>query len=104
MGDFLFIQRGHDGFNDVCAILIQRIIAAAGEVGVRAVVVHRQAAAQIQNTHGGAFLDESAVDPTGFEHPGANVADVGNLRTQMVMQQLEQVLFALGAQSIHHVD
>ena len=46
--DALRVEHGHDGLDDVAAVLVERVVPAVVEVGLRAVVVDRQAAAEVE--------------------------------------------------------
>ena len=91
MRDVFGRQRFGDRFDHVHAIFVERVIAAGGIIGVGAVVIDREPAAEVEEPHGSTFLDQSGIDPAGFEHAGTDVADVRDLRADMVMEQTQTV-------------
>ena len=70
---------------------------------MRAVVVHGQTAAQVKVAHGRAFLHQAHIKARAFHDAGADVADVGDLRAQVVVQQAEAVQHVAGLELVHHV-
>ena len=94
MGHTYLVQGAHDGFHYVRAVFVQGVVARGDVVCVRAVVVHGKAAAKVDVAHGRAFLHKARVEAGAFLHAQADVADIGNLGSQMVVKQ---------AQAIEHV-
>ena len=104
--DALLVEDGHDRFHDVGTVFVHRIVAAAHIVGVRAVVVHGEAAAEVEIPHLRAFLHEARIDAGALHDGGTDVADVGDLRTKVVVQELEaveHVVLLQGVHDIHHL-
>ena len=71
---------------------------------MRAVVVHGQAAADVEDAHGSAFADEVDIDAHGLVHGAANRADVGNLAAHVVVNHLQAVEHVLRAQRVDDAD
>ena len=99
--DALGVERGHDRLDDVRAVLVQRVVLAVFVVGLGAVVIDGQAAAEIQVAECGAFLDQVDIVAAGLEHAAADVADIGDLRAEVVVQQLQAVEHVVLAQRVH---
>ena len=59
------------------------------EIRVRAVVVDRHTAADVEHAHRRAFLDEVAVHAHRFGRALANGGDIRDLRALVVVQHLE---------------
>ena len=104
MVNVIRIQRLHHSLNDVDSIFLQVIIATVGLGAGGAVVVHRQSAAKIKILQRHAVLYQSNVTLTCFFDPVAHVADIGQLRPQMKMQQTEAIQHLVLAQSINDAD
>jgi len=71
---------------------------------LRAVVVHPEAAAEVEVAHRRPLLLERHVVAAGLEHPVANVADVRDLRAEVVMQQMQAVEQLVLAQRVDQLD
>ena len=99
----LLVEDAHDGFHDVGAVFVQIVVARRDVIGVRAVVVHGQTAAQVKVAHGRAFLHQAHIKARAFHDAGADIADVGDLRAQVVVQQAEAVQHVAGLELVHHV-
>ena len=78
--------------------LLERVVDARLEIGLRSVVVDTQAAADVQDFETGALLDQLRVDARGFVQRALHDSNVGNLTAQMEMQQLETILHSVGLQ------
>ena len=72
-------------------VLLERVVDGRFEVGLRAVVVHAQAAADVEVQEPGAMAGQVGVDPRGLGQRALDVADVGDLAAQVEVQQLEAV-------------
>ena len=68
-----------DGFDHVHAVFFEGVVARVDGRCPAAVVIDRQAAAEVKEAHRRAFFDEFNVVAAGFAHAGADVADVGDL-------------------------
>ena len=68
-----------------------------------AVVVDRQAAAEVEVAHRRAFLDQAGVDAAGLDD-AADVADVGDLRAEVVVEQLAGSRACFGFEAVDHID
>ena len=102
--DVLGRERFRHGFYHVHAVFIERIVAAGGVVGVGTVVIDSETAAEVEIPHGSAFLNQAGINAAGFEHAGADVADVRDLGTDMVMEQTEAVEHVRGFEFIDDMD
>src|SRR5690606_7162272 len=78
--------------------------AALPVVGAPAGVVDRQSAAQIDVMQVGAFGDEVGVEAADFRDAAADVLDVGDLRTEVAVQQLQAVQHAFRLQVVDQLD
>ena len=88
------VAHGLDVVDDVVGVFLERVVDARLEVGLRAVVVHAQAAADVEVLEPGAGLDELGVDPRRFVERALDDADVRDLAAEVEVQQLEAVLHA----------
>ena len=70
---------------------------------MRAVVVHGQTAAEVEVAHGCAFLHEAGVDACGFHDGGADVADVGNLRAEVIVHKLQGIEHVVFLENVHDI-
>ena len=84
--------------------LLQRVVAGAGKVGLRAVVVHREPAADVEAAHRRPFLDQRRVDAAGLVQSLLDAADVRDLGADVVVQQLEAVDHAACLELVDRVD
>ena len=104
VGDVLVLQRGHDRLDDVGAVFLEGVVAAGEKIGLGTVVIHSQAAAEIEVFDLGPFLDQPGIDPAGLVDRGADLADIGDLRAQVVVDQFEAVEHAGAGQQVHCLD
>ena len=88
MRHFGFVADILDVIDDVVGVLLQRVVDARFEIGLRAVVVDAQAAADIQVLQSGARALQLHVNARGFDHRGFDLPDIGDLAAQMEVQQL----------------
>ena len=79
MLDAFFVEHALDGFDHVHAVFFEGVVARVDGRCPAAVVIDRQAAAEVKEAHRRAFFDEFDVVAAGFAHAGADVADVGAL-------------------------
>ena len=75
----------------VVGVLIQAIVDRAVRLRTRSFVIDAQAAADIEAFDVNAQLRQFDVETRRLTHAGSDVADVGHLRTQMEVQQLQAV-------------
>ena len=100
MGDLLFVAHLLDVVHDVVRVLLQGVVHARLEVGLRAVVVDAQPAADVEVLDAGAGLGQVAVDPRRFVQGVLDDADVGDLAAEVEVEELEAVLHAARAQQL----
>ena len=81
-----------DVIDDVVGVFLERVVDARFEVGLRAVVVDAEAAADVEILEAGARLDELGVDAGRFVQRALDDADVRDLAAEVEVQQLEAVL------------
>ena len=89
-----------DVVDDVVGVFLERVVDARLEVGLRAVVVDAEAAADVQILEPGARLHELGVDPGRLVQRPLDDPDVGDLAAEVEVQQLEAVLHAERAQLV----
>ena len=87
-GTVLLVADVLDVINDVVGVLLQRVIDAGFEVGLRAVVVDAQPAADVENFKPRAVPSSFDVNARRLDHCAFDVADVGDLAAEVEMQQL----------------
>jgi hypothetical protein len=85
-----------DVIDDVVGVLLERVVHARLEVGLRPVVVHAQAAAHVDELEAGAFLHQFRVDARRLVERALDDADVRDLAAEVEVQELEAVLHAVG--------
>ena len=88
------VAHGLQVIDDVVGVLLQRVVHARLEVGLRAVVVDAEAAADVQVLQPGARLDQLDVDARRFVQRALHDADVRDLAAEVKVEQLEAVLHA----------
>ena len=71
---------------------------------MRAIVIHRHAATDVEHPHGSALFDQIAIDAHGLGGTLTDGRDVGNLRTLMIVQHPQAAQVALLLELIHHTD
>lgn len=91
MGDSSFTGDFGDGFDDVGAVFLGTVVAAGLGGAFEAVVADGETAAEVEDAHAGAFLDEADVDAGGFGDGLADGADVGDLGALVVVEHAEAV-------------
>lgn len=91
VGDAGFTGDFGDGFDDVGAVFLGAVVAAGFGGAFEAVVADGEAAAEVEDAHAGAFLDEADVDAGGFGDGLADGADVGDLRALVVVEHAKAV-------------
>ena len=83
-----------DVVDDVVGVLLERVVDARLEVGLRAVVVDAEPAADVEVLEAGAGLDELGVDARRLVQRALDDADVRDLAAEVEVQELEAVLHA----------
>ncbi len=68
------------------------------------VIIHSKATTQIQIAHWSAFLEQSSVNPGSFHHASADIPDIGDLRAQVIMQELETIQHVMAFQIIDNIN
>ncbi len=86
------VTHGLDVVDDVVRVLLERVVGARFEVGLRPVVVHAQTAADVEILEAGAGAGQLGVDAGGFVERVLHDPDVGDLAPQVEVQELEAVL------------
>ena len=89
MRDALGVANLHDVVNDVVAILLERIVRRAVETGARTIIIDAEPAADIEITKLVAQLRELRIITGRFAHRAFDRRDVGHLRADMEMDELE---------------
>ena len=89
-----FVADRLDVVDDVVGVLLERVVHARFEVGLRAVVVDAEAAADVEVLQPGAQLGELGVHARRFVQRALDDADVGDLAAEVEVEQLEAVLHA----------
>lgn len=87
-----------DVVHHVVGVLLKRVIRTRFEVGLRTVVIDRQAAADVEIFESRATLHELDVHASGFVECALDVPDVWHLAAEMEVQQLEAVGHAAALQ------
>ncbi len=80
-----------DVIHDVVAVLLQRVIDAGGEIGLRTVVVDSQTAAHIHVLQPGTAADQIGIDAGRLHQRVLHVPNAGDLAAQVEMQQLQAI-------------
>ena len=84
--------------DDVVGVFLQGVVDARLEVGLRAVVVDAEAAADVDELQPRARLDQFHVDARRFVQRALDDADVGDLAAEVEVEQLEAVFHAAALQ------
>jgi hypothetical protein len=98
VGDFGVVADVLDVVDDVVGVFLEAVVDAGFEVGLGAVVVDAEAAADVEEFEAGAGAFEFGVDAGGFDDRGFDVADVGDLAAEVEVEECEAVLHAGGAE------
>ena len=77
--------------DDVVGVFLERVVGARLEVGLRAVVVDAEAAADVEVLQPGAGAGELDVDAGGFVQGALDDADVRDLAAEVEVEQLQAV-------------
>ncbi len=89
VGDTFRVAHFHDVVDDVVAIFLERIVGRAVEAGPRPVVIDSEPPANIEVTELMAHLGKFRVIAGRFAHRALDRGDVGHLRADMEMDELE---------------
>jgi len=81
----------HDAEHHVVGVLLERVVERRGEVGLRAVVVHAQAAADVEVAEGSAHLHQVDVDLGGLAQAVLDRPNGRDLAAEMKVEKLESV-------------
>src|SRR6185437_1768079 len=106
------VRHGQAGFaagfrervDAIIRVLLHGVVHAGRDRGAGAVVVDAQAAANIHVRDVHAGRTQFAVEARDLLQPRFDVADVGDLRSEMKMDELEHVLATGGLQPVHDLD
>ena len=93
-----------DRGDDVVGVLLHRVVHRRVEVGLRAVVVDAEAAADVDVARLRAHLVQADEDAARLAQRVLVGADGGDLRADVEVQQLEAVEHVLGAQAVDGLD
>ena len=88
--------------DDIVRVLLHRIVHGAEAARARALVVHAEAAADVDDTHRRAELPELRVVARRLAHAGLDVLDIGDLRAHVEVHHGERLEQVLGAQPLDH--
>jgi hypothetical protein len=94
------LDRGHD----VVGVLLHRVVHRRREVGLRAVVVDAEAAADVEQVRARAHRVQADEDPARLAQRVLVGADRGDLRADVEVHELEAVEHVLGAQAVDRLD
>src|SRR5215207_3885807 len=89
--DVLVVADLHDRVDDVVGELLRRVVGRGVEGRLRAVVIDRHPAAHVEQVDGHLHLDDLGVDARGLLHRVLDALDVGELRADVEVQELEHV-------------
>src|SRR5207247_1879842 len=88
-----------DVIDDIVGVLLQGIVDARFEIGLRTVVIDAEAAADVHVLEAArAGPPQLRVEPRRFRYRGFDLANVSDLAAQMEVQQLEAIRHVPGAQ------
>src|SRR5690606_18576169 len=104
VGDLLRVEGFLDGFHHVDGVFLQAVVAALLAAAPGAVVVHGEAAADVQVAEGRPLLHQVDVVAAGLADAGADVLDVGDLGTQVKVHQAQAVEHIGGLEQVHRLD
>ncbi len=82
--------------DDVVGVFLQRVVDARLEIGLRAVVIDSQAAADVEIFQPGALLVQLGVNANRFVQRTLDLTDVGDLAAQVKVEQLEAIFHSAG--------
>ena len=86
-----FVTGGLDAGHDVVRVLLHVVVHRGVEVGLRAVVVDREAAADVEVAHPAAHLAQLHVELTGLAHRVLDGDDARDLAAEVKVQELQAV-------------
>ena len=92
-----------DGPDNIVSVFVQAVVHRA--VGLRAgsFVIHTQATANVEALDINAQLMQLDVETRRFTHAGGDIANVGHLRAEVEVQQLQAVEVPCGTQDLHQL-
>lgn len=99
----VFVTGIADTPNHVVGVFVQAVVHRAVGLRAGAFVVDAQAAAHVEALNVDAQLVQFNVKARRFAHAGGDIANVGQLRAQVEMQQLQAVETARFAQGFHQL-
>ena len=97
LGDYGWIRHRRlvahilDVIDHVVGVFLQRVIDARFKVGLGAIVIDAESAADIQIAKSRSGPDKFRIKPRRFVHRGFHLPDVGDLAAQVEVQQLEAI-------------
>ncbi len=94
MGDADLVADALDAKNDVVGVFLQRVINGRREIGLGAVVIDAEAAADIDIFHGRAHANQLRVDPSDLGEGILDATDVRDLAAQVEMNELQAIFHA----------
>ena len=94
MLDADFIAHRLDVIDDVVGVFLQRVVHRRFEVGLRAVVIDAEAAADVHEFEAGALLGQLAIHACRFVQCALDDADVRDLAAEMEVEELQAILHA----------
>ena len=89
--------------DDVVRVFVQAVVYRAVRLRAGPFVVHAEAAAHVEALNIHAKLVQLDVETRGFTHAGGDVANIGHLRTEVEVQQLNAVQTTALAQDFHQL-
>ena len=91
MGNAALVADALDAEDDIVGVFLESVIDRGFEIGLRAVVVDAQAAADIQKLEAGADAVQLNIHAGGFRQSILDAADIGDLAAQMKVNELQTV-------------
>ena len=99
-----FVADGHDLLNHIHTVFLHRVVAAVACVGAASIVIDGESSPYVEQPHGSSFLDQSRVEPCRFGSSQTNVVDVGDLGSEMVMEEFQAIKHSFAPQQVDHLD
>jgi hypothetical protein len=99
----LLPTRFADRVDDVVGVLLQRVVDAGDDGGARAVVVDAQSTADIDVRDVHAESAQLGVEPRNFRQTCLDVADIGDLRAEVEVDQAQNVEAAKRGELVDHL-
>ena len=98
VADFLHVE------DDVVGVFLEAVVDGGFEVGLGAVVVNTESAADVDHSEAGAEALQFGVHANELDGGGLHVADVVDLAAEVEVQQVEAVAHAVLAEEVEGVD